>query len=94
MAFCHRCGTELPLSARFCSSCGEVLAAPGTAAARPLLRPRIGRRIAGVCAALSWSYGWDLTLVRVLSVLGLFFSGGIVFLAYLACWIGMYHPGV
>jgi phage shock protein C len=49
----------------------------------------VGRQIAGVCIGLSQAYGWDLALVRILAFLGLIFSGGLVFVAYLACWIGI-----
>jgi phage shock protein C len=52
----------------------------------PLLRPRYGRKVAGVCAAFARSYGWDLNLVRLVLVLLVFFGGGGV-LAYVICWI-------
>ena len=89
--FCSRCGIEMPQTARFCSSCGAVVAAavgppmPG----RPLVRPLMGRRLAGVCLALAQAYNWDVALVRVFTVIGFFFSGGMVFVAYLAGWIGI-----
>lgn len=89
--FCNRCGTGLPESARFCSNCGAVI--PGAPApampGRPLVRPIVGRRIAGVCQGLAQAYNWDVALVRVFSVIGFFFSGGLVFVAYLACWVGI-----
>jgi phage shock protein PspC (stress-responsive transcriptional regulator) len=53
------------------------------------MRPIVGRQIAGVCAALSQAYGWDVALVRILAVVGFFFSGGMVGIAYLAGWIGI-----
>jgi phage shock protein C len=56
---------------------------------RPLYRPIIGRRIAGVCIGLSQAYGWDLAAVRIFAVIGLFFSCGFAAVAYLACWIGI-----
>jgi phage shock protein PspC (stress-responsive transcriptional regulator) len=56
---------------------------------KPLLRPHRGRAIAGVCIALAQAYGWDVALVRVFTVVGFFFSGGVVAIAYLACWIGI-----
>jgi phage shock protein C len=88
--YCNRCGNALPHSARFCSSCGATIAAgaPPTAA-RPLYRPQMGRAIAGVCIGLSQAYGWDVALVRIFTVVGFFFSGGVVAIAYLACWIGI-----
>ena len=89
MAFyCHRCGASLPPSARFCSNCGTLVTAmPATA--RPLQRPRVGRMIAGVCVGLAQAYGWDINLVRVLTVVAALFSGGIVAVAYLAAWVGI-----
>lgn len=87
--YCHRCGTGLPAPARFCSSCGATIPAPQPMQGRPLLRPRIGRQIAGVCIALAHSNGWDVSVVRILTVLGFFFSGGLVGIAYLAAWIGI-----
>lgn len=50
-----------------------------------LVRPRSGRRIAGVCAALANRFGLSPALVRIGFVLfGLF---GIGELVYLALWV-------
>ena len=90
MAFyCQRCGAGLPPSARFCSNCGAVIPVAQYIPGRPLVRPRVGRQIAGVCIALAQAYGWDVALVRIFTVIGFFFSGGLVAVAYLACWIGI-----
>ncbi|HUX43140.1 MAG TPA: PspC domain-containing protein [Terracidiphilus sp.] len=90
MAFyCHRCGTGLPTGARFCSNCGAVVSASAPMPGRPLVRPIVGRQIAGVCLAMAQSNGWDVTVVRILSVVGFFFSGGLVGIAYLAGWVGI-----
>ncbi|HEX7730368.1 MAG TPA: PspC domain-containing protein [Terracidiphilus sp.] len=56
---------------------------------RPLVRPLVGRQIAGVCLALAQSNGWDVTAVRILTVVAFFMSSGIVGIAYLAAWIGI-----
>ena len=56
---------------------------------RPLVRPRVGRHIAGVCIGLAQAYGWDVALVRIFTVIGFFFTGGLVAVAYLAGWIGI-----
>ena len=87
--FCNRCGTGLPPSARFCSSCGNVIPAAPTMPGRPLIRPRVGRQIAGVCLALAQANGWDVAIVRIFTVLGFCFSGGFFGIAYLAGWIGI-----
>lgn len=87
--FCHRCGTALPPSARFCSNCGAVIPATQPIPGRPLVRPIAGRQIAGVCLALAQSNGWDVAVVRILTVLGFCFSGGFIGVAYVAGWIGI-----
>ena len=87
--FCTRCGAGLPHSARFCSNCGAVIPVAQYIPGRPLIRPRVGRQIAGVCIALAQAYGWDVAVVRIFTVIGFFFSGGLVAVAYLACWIGI-----
>lgn len=87
--FCNRCGTGLPHTARFCSNCGAVISAAQPMPGRPLVRPRVGRQIAGVCLALAQANGWDVAVVRIFTVLGLFFSGGFVGVAYVAGWLGI-----
>ena len=87
--FCHRCGASLPVSARFCSVCGTGIPLTQGMPGKPLVRPRVGRHVAGVCIGLAQAYGWDVALVRIFSVIGFFFSGGLVAIAYLACWIGI-----
>jgi phage shock protein PspC (stress-responsive transcriptional regulator) len=71
---------------------------------RPLVRARVGRQIAGVCLGLAKTNGWDVTVVRVVAVLGLIFTSGLAGVAYLAAWIGIpedpaeqpgaYPPGI
>jgi phage shock protein PspC (stress-responsive transcriptional regulator) len=56
---------------------------------RPLVRPIVGRQIAGVCLGLAQANGWDVAIIRILTVLGFFFSGGFVGIAYVAGWIGI-----
>lgn len=87
--YCHRCGTGLPASARFCSNCGSSVYVAPPRPGRPLVRPRIGRQIAGVCLALAQANGWDVAVVRIVAVVAFFCSGGIVAVAYLAGWIGI-----
>jgi phage shock protein PspC (stress-responsive transcriptional regulator) len=87
--YCHRCGTQLPVSARFCSACGAGIPIGEPVQGRPLVRPIIGRKIAGVCIGMSQAYGWDIALVRIFTVIGFFCSGGIVAVAYIAGWIGI-----
>jgi phage shock protein C len=90
--FCSHCGKPLEPTARFCTLCGATREAvpppfaPGFQGPGQLVRPRSPRMIAGVCAGFSEHYGWDLNLVRVLTVVITLFTGVTLF-AYLAAWI-------
>jgi phage shock protein C len=90
--FCPSCRHNLDFNARFCSNCGASVAAttaapyPNYPAAGTLVRPRYPRMIAGVCAGLAEHYHWDISLVRVLTVLLAVFTG-VGALVYLAAWI-------
>jgi phage shock protein C len=87
--FCNQCGTRVNANARFCSRCGTALPPMQPTPGRPLIRPQAGRQIGGVCLALAQSNGWDVVLVRILTVIGFFFSSGLIGIAYLAAWIGI-----
>lgn len=51
-----------------------------------LIRPRQGRVLAGVCAAIAHRFGWNTTVVRVLTVIGMVFFG-LSILVYILLWI-------
>jgi hypothetical protein len=57
-ATCSNCGTELPLSAKFCLECGERVTAPGAAMVSPSASPEaytpkhLAERILAAKAAL------------------------------------------
>jgi phage shock protein C len=51
-----------------------------------LRRPRTGRVIGGVCAALARRFGWDVTLVRVLTVVSLLLPGPQLII-YVIAWV-------
>ena len=50
-----------------------------------LIRPREGRVIAGVCAALARRFGWNVTVVRLLAVLSIVLPGSQLII-YAICW--------
>jgi phage shock protein C len=90
--FCTRCGNKLDPSSRFCPACGAATPAATPPFVDPfsstgkLFRPRNNRMVAGVCAAFAQQYGWDLTLVRVVTAL-LIILTGVGALAYIAAWV-------
>ncbi len=58
-------------------------------ATRQLIRPLYDRRIGGVCAAMSRAWGWDIGLLRILTVLCGIFLFPLTEICYIACWIGI-----
>lgn len=51
-----------------------------------LRRPRNGRLIGGVCAALADRFGWNVSLVRLIAVLSILIPGPQV-IFYVVAWI-------
>jgi phage shock protein PspC (stress-responsive transcriptional regulator) len=70
--------------------CGQRTGS-GSAYARPaqkrLERSIYDRKISGVCAGLANYMDVDVTLIRVLAVIGLIFSAGTLLLAYIVAII-------
>lgn len=56
---------------------------------RQLRRSRQTRIIAGVCGGLAEWLGWDVTLVRILFVVGSFVPVIPGFLVYLILWVAV-----
>jgi phage shock protein PspC (stress-responsive transcriptional regulator) len=56
---------------------------------RRLVRRSDDRMIAGVCSGLAAYFGIDVTLVRVLTVLGAVFGFGSIIVVYLVLWAVM-----
>jgi phage shock protein C len=86
--FCAQCGREAEFSARFCSSCGASLTQTAPRHGR-IVRPRSPRLIAGVCSGLALYYGWDLPLVRILTLVAIVATSGAGAIAYVVAWILM-----
>jgi phage shock protein C len=93
-SYCAGCGGSLSSGARFCSACGRAVTEPGPVAGSgpvrattPFIRPLTGRKLAGVCQGLANQYGWDVTLIRVITVLLAVFTFPIGLIAYLLFWL-------
>ena len=56
---------------------------------RRLVRRSDDKMVAGVCSGLADYFGIDVTLVRVLTVLGAVFGLGSIILVYLVLWVVM-----
>ena len=96
---CPQCGTENPIDAKYCRKCGRILDTPPASAIpiepymaptptkKRLVRCSNDKAIAGVCSGLAVYMGIDVLLVRILTLIGLFMSGGSVFIAYILVWL-------
>jgi phage shock protein PspC (stress-responsive transcriptional regulator) len=62
-------------------------ATAGEPATRRLYRHPTAGDLGGVCAGLADSFGWDVTLVRVLWVVATLLTSGAGFLVYLLLWL-------
>ena len=87
---CTACGQQMNTEARFCCHCGKPMQAvqqPWNFYTERVTRPRFGRMLGGVCAGVANHFGWDITLVRLLTVVFFFLGCGSLLLAYIAAWI-------
>jgi len=90
---CSACGSAVNAGAKFCSNCGTVVQPQPYAGATPpvareLVRPRVGRKVAGVCLGIAQYCGWDVTLVRLVALVSAI-CFALPFIAYLVAWVVM-----
>src|SRR5712691_1460963 len=64
--YCNYCGKVIQDDAAVCAYCGIRVGA--SMARTRLVRPRTGRKVAGVCLGFSEYFDIDVSLVRVLSL--------------------------
>src|SRR3954452_19108133 len=84
--YCNYCGKVIQDDAVVCAYCGIRVGA--TLARTKLIRPRLGRKIAGVCLGFSEYFDIDVTLIRVVWLIVAIMTG-IGFLSYPIAWIIM-----
>ena len=77
--YCNYCGKVIQDDAAVCAYCGIRVGA--SVARKRLVRPRLGRKIAGVCLGCAEYFDIDVTLVRLMWLLTSLMTG-IGLLAY------------
>ena len=82
--YCNYCGKVIPDDAQLCAYCGKRVG--GVVARKRLVRPRSGRKIAGVCIGFAEYFDLDVALVRIVWVVCSIF-GLLGVIAYIAAWI-------
>lgn len=86
--YCRQCGKQIAAEDCYCSLCGAPQQVSSVRfSGRHLVRPRAGRKIAGVALAFARYLELDPALLRILWILLIVLSGGIGLIVYLAAWI-------
>jgi phage shock protein C len=84
--YCNYCGKVIQDDANVCAYCGTRVG--GVIARKRLVRPRTGRKIAGVCLGFAEYFDLDVTLVRLVWLMVAVMTG-VGLLAYPIAWIVM-----
>ncbi|HEV8524793.1 MAG TPA: PspC domain-containing protein [Terriglobales bacterium] len=82
--YCNYCGKVIQEDAAVCAYCGKRVAT--VIARKRLVRPRTGRKIAGVCQGVAEYFDLDVNLIRLVWLLSVLFSG-LGLIAYIVAWI-------
>ena len=84
--YCNYCGKLIQNDAAVCAYCGIRVGA--SLARTKLVRPRMGRKVAGVCLGFSEYFDIDVTVVRVAWLITAVMTC-IGFIPYVIAWIVM-----
>src|ERR1035441_6150119 len=84
--YCNYCGKLIQDDAAVCAYCGVRVGA--SLARTKLLRPRLGRKVAGVCLGFAEYFDIDVTVVRIVWLVTAIMTC-VGFIPYVIAWIVM-----
>ena len=84
--YCNSCGKLIQDDAAVCAYCGVRVGA--SLARTRLVRPRLGRKVAGVCLGFAEYFDIDVSLVRVVWLITALMTC-VGFIPYILAWIVM-----
>jgi phage shock protein C len=84
--YCNYCGKAIQDDANICAYCGVRVGA--SLARTKLVRPRVGRKVAGVCLGFAEYFDIDVTVVRLVWLVTALMTC-VGFIPYIIAWIVM-----
>jgi phage shock protein C len=84
--YCNYCGKVIQDDAAVCADCGGRVGA--SLARTRLVRPRLGRKVAGVCLGFAEYFDIDVTVVRIVWLVTAIMTC-VGFIPYFIAWIVM-----
>jgi phage shock protein C len=84
--YCNYCGKMIQDDAAVCAYCGARVGA--LLARHRLIRPRVGRKIGGVCLGFAEYFDIDVTVVRLVWLITALMTC-VGFIPYILAWIVM-----
>lgn len=82
--YCSYCGKSIAEDSNLCAYCGKPVT--GVVSRQRLVRPRQGRKVAGVCLAFANYFDIDVMLLRIVWAVCII-CAGVGAVAYIVLWI-------